>query len=208
MAARLTTTTYCLLALLRLGPSSAYDLTKHMQRSAVGALWPRTEAAIYREARKLAEEGLADVVVETDGRRERSRYSITAAGERALADWLDEPGAGLRFECEAALKAFFGDATSIDSLRTQLAALRDDLAAARTETHPIVAGWLDGQLRYPHRIHYTAMSADLIARLRVAASGWAQDWLGRLDAWDDTQLDPAKEREAREIIAALLQELA
>lgn len=203
MAGRLTTTSYCLLGLLRLGPSSAYELTKYMQRSALSSLWPRTEAATYRETRRLADAGLADVTVEHTGDRSRSVYRITTTGTQALQTWLEEPGTGISFECEAAVKAFFADAADLDSMRAQLATLVAEFEELTQRMKPVSASWLEGALRFPDRVHYTAMSADLIARLHMTTHQWATDWLERTEAWDGTGLDDAKRAQAHEVITDL-----
>jgi DNA-binding PadR family transcriptional regulator len=203
MAPRLTSTSYCLLGLLHLRPWSAYDLTKYMQRSALAALWPRTEAAIYRESRRLADVGLATVTVEHTGDRSRTVYRITAAGRRALTSWLEEPGAGLRFECEAAVKAFFADAAGLESMRAQFAALVEGFDALTPRLDSMSAAWLTGDLRFPERIQFTAMSADLIARVQLAVREWAGEWLDRTEQWDGTAFDDAKRDEAQTVIADL-----
>lgn len=200
MAPRLTTTTYCLLGLLHQSPFSAYELTKHMQRSALAFLWPRTEAAIYREMHRLAEAGLADATTERDGNRERTVYRITPSGRAALQQWLAEPGDGLSFECEAAVKAFFGDATDVDTIRSQLSALVEQFEARAQQAAALGSGWLAGELRFPDRIHYTAMSADLIARVELVTHEWASDWLERTSSWRGTGLDAAKRAEALAVI--------
>jgi DNA-binding PadR family transcriptional regulator len=203
MAPRLTTTTYCLLGLLHLSPFSAYELTKHMQRSALSSLWPRTEAAIYRESHRLAEAGLADATTEREGNRDRTVYRITPAGRAALQTWLAEPGEGLSFECEAAVKAFFGDATNVDALRAQLTALAAQFEARADRAEAVGSAWLAGELRFPDRIHYTAMSADLITRLELATHQWATDWLERTRSWRGTTVDEPKRTEAREVIEGI-----
>lgn len=203
MSGRLTTTSFCLLGLLELRPFSAYDLTKYMQHSALAALWPRTEAATYRETRRLAEAGLAEVTTEIEGRRRRSVYRITPAGRRLLRAWLAEPGASLSFECEAAVKAFFGTSSDLDAVRLQLHTLRAEFRTEGEAMRPVARAWLDGDLPFPDRLHYTAMAADLIARIRVATDGWAADWLERLDEWTSPDLDETSEAQARAVIEGL-----
>jgi len=73
--------------------------------------------------------GLVTADVASTGARSRTVYSTTPAGRRAFRAWLREPGGFLEFECEAAMKAFFGDATDLESLRAQL-----ELLAAHPET--------------------------------------------------------------------------
>jgi DNA-binding PadR family transcriptional regulator len=208
MPGRLTTTSYCLLGLLNLRSFSAYELTKYMRRSALADLWPRTEAAIYREGSRIVDAGLATAATEQDGNRTRTVYTITTQGRRALRSWLREPGATLTFECEAAVKAFFGDATDVESMRAQLQMIVDTTQTRASEMVPVMDGWTQGSLPFPERLHCTAMAADLISRLEQATLSWAEAWLENLDGWDGTKLDPAKERQARAVIAALQQAAA
>ena len=104
MPSRLTPTSYALLGLLAIRPWSAYELTQYMKRTALSRLWPRTEASIYREPKNLLEHGLAAASIEREGERSRTVYEITDAGRLELRSWLARPGAGLSFECEAALQ--------------------------------------------------------------------------------------------------------
>jgi PadR family transcriptional regulator, regulatory protein AphA len=201
-APRLTTTSYSLLGLLRLQPFSAYELTGYMRRSALSQLWPRTEASLYREPKTLAAHGLARARVKHTGRRERTVYEITAAGRRAFEAWLREPGEGLRFECEAAVKAFFGDATDLESFRSQLESLRDRWLALNEGAEELTTDWLAGRLQFPDRIQYTALAADLLDRLHQAAGDWAADWLERTESWETTGLHEHSEQQARALIEA------
>lgn len=196
MPAKLSSTSYAVLGLLATGPASAYELTKHMKRSALAALWPRTEASLYKEPKLLVAHGLATAQPGATGARARTVYTITAAGRRALRAWLRTPGEGLVFECEAAVKAFFGDAGSLEDLRSQLRTLAGAMAATDPPAAATLREFRDSQVRFPHRLHYTAMSADLIARLRLAVSSWAMDWADRVDHWSSVHLDEASRREA------------
>lgn len=200
MHSRLTTTSYCLLGLIRLRSWSAYDLTKYMQRSALSQLWPRTEAAIYREAKLLAEHGFASVSTESTGERPRNVYRITDAGRDAFAEWLDRPSSTFTFESEGGVKAFFGDRSDLDTVRSTL---REEVAAFREFAEQLSAGrdtWITGNPEFEDRLHYTAMSADLISRVRHAVATWAEDWLERTEHWDGPELDDAKRAEAIEVL--------
>jgi len=205
-APRLTTTSFALLGLLRLQPFSAYELTGYMRRSALSVLWPRTEASLYREPKTLEAHGLARSRVQQNGQRQRTVYEITAAGRRAFEAWVDEPGGPPRFECEAAVKAFFGDATDLASLRAQLAALRDDQRAKADRGNGWIDDWLAGRLQFPDRIHYTALAADLIDRLQRTVSDWASDWLDRTETWEHTGLHDRNEQQARALLQDRLKE--
>jgi DNA-binding PadR family transcriptional regulator len=201
---RLTPTSYALLGLLNLRPFSAYELTKYMKRSALGDLWPRTEASIYNEPKTLEELGLVTASTASTGARDRTVYSITAAGRKALRSWLREPGLRLSFECEAALKVFFGDATDLQTVRSHLQTLAAQPETAVPPPVDALRHLLDGELEFPERLHYTAIAADLIARINLTVAEWARDWLQRTDRWDGTSLDDAKHAQAVTVLRGLL----
>lgn len=198
------TTGYALLALLDKRPFSAYELTKHMRRSALARLWPRTETSIYREPKVLVSRGWATATGEERGGRSRTVYTITPAGREALRGWLREPGRPLTYECEAAVKAFLGDAGDLDSLRANLRVVADhppDLPSPAAA----IEDWLAGELPFPDRIQYTAMAADLIARVHRTTTEWARHWLTLTEEWDGTSLDDTAARQAREVLEHLLE---
>jgi PadR family transcriptional regulator, regulatory protein AphA len=205
MPPKLSPTSYAVLGLLSSGPFSAYELTKHMKRSALAELWPRTEASIYKEPKVLVAHGLATATGDATGARPRTVYTITPAGRRALQAWLRTPGEGLVFECEAAVKAFFGDAGRLEDLQAQLRTLSRAIAAAEPSPVAQLHELRDGPVRFPERLHYTAMSADLIARVRLAVTSWAADWADRTEQWSTVELDDASRREA---VAVLDERLA
>lgn len=190
----MTTTSYALLAVLRLRPFSAYELTKYMRRSALSELWPRTEAALYREPKLLVARGLVTARAATKAGRDRTEYRITGEGRRALDRWLREPGADLSFECEAAVKAFFADAVDLATLRAHLEHLAH--AARAGEAERAIDQFAARQVQLPERIQYTAMAADLIATMRFAVAEWAQRWLDHTEHWTSTELDATSQADA------------
>jgi DNA-binding PadR family transcriptional regulator len=203
MPSRLTPTSYALLGLLAIRPWSAYELTQYMKRTALARLWPRTEASIYREPKNLLEHRLAAASIERDGERSRTVYEITDAGRLELRSWLARPGAGLSFECEGALQVFFADAGSVHDLRANLAALRQQIEAWMAEAGVRFDGWLDGELVFPERLHYTVIASDLVARIHHAVAEWASLWEQNAAAWSTTRLDPVNGDQARSRLADL-----
>jgi PadR family transcriptional regulator AphA len=88
----LTPTSAIVLGLLELiGEGTPYDL-KQAVGTTVGHFWTFQHAQLYTETERLAKAGLLKVDVEEGGRR-RKRYSLTAAGRRALDEWRAEPAA-------------------------------------------------------------------------------------------------------------------
>ncbi|GAA1873439.1 PadR family transcriptional regulator [Brevibacterium marinum] len=80
-----------LLALLRIGPMSGYELAKQFSQS-VGHVWHAPDSQIYPELRKMATEGLVVAEEQTRGTAGRRRvYHATEAGERAFLDWMNSP---------------------------------------------------------------------------------------------------------------------
>jgi PadR family transcriptional regulator AphA len=86
----LTPTSAIVLGLLELiGEGTPYDL-KQAVGITVGHFWTFQHAQLYTETERLAKAGLLRVDLEEGGRR-RKRYSLTAAGRKALDAWRAEP---------------------------------------------------------------------------------------------------------------------
>ena len=124
---RLTPTSYVVLGLIAgAGSATPYEL-KGMAEGGVGDLWSLQHSQLYAEPERLARAGLLDEEVEATGRR-RKTYRLTAAGRRALDDWLAKPtGAFTELRDPGLLKLFFG-ADPQPLARAQLEAHRRKLA--------------------------------------------------------------------------------
>ena len=74
---------YALLALLRVGPMSGYDLKKQFSQS-VGHVWYAPDSQICPELRRMEAEGLVSAEETPRGPRATRRlYEATPAGDRA-----------------------------------------------------------------------------------------------------------------------------
>jgi PadR family transcriptional regulator, regulatory protein AphA len=130
---RLTSTSYLVLGLLaREGPSTPYDLERHV-RATLGNFWTFPHTLLYSEPPRLAAFGLVVETRETEGRRRRI-FAITPAGESALGAWLDHPSsASTELRDLGLLQLFFADLASAESrmrlAERQLALHRQKLAA-------------------------------------------------------------------------------
>jgi DNA-binding PadR family transcriptional regulator len=172
----LTPTSYAILGLLAIQPWSTYELTKLMRRALL-AVWPRAESHLYREPQRLVEAGLATATRLDVGKRRRTEYAITAAGRRALKEWLATPAAPTVLESEAALKVLFGNNASVDVLRQRLEEFADEAAASDEPWRAIARDYLDGTGAFPERIHVNLLYWVLLdrwARLRAEWAGWAE----------------------------------
>ena len=74
-----TATSFALLGLLGVQPWTAYELVAQVKRS-LHHFWPRSEAHLYAELKRLVERGHAQAEVVEGRRRQRTRYTITPAG--------------------------------------------------------------------------------------------------------------------------------
>jgi DNA-binding PadR family transcriptional regulator len=141
---RLTPTSYLVLGLLaREGPSTPYDLERHV-RATLGNFWSFPHTLLYTEPPRLADQGLVTETRETEGRRRRI-FTITPAGVGALGEWLDRPsGAPTELRDLGLLQLFFADLapaeTRLNLAERQLAIHQAKLSAyledARLERTP------------------------------------------------------------------------
>jgi PadR family transcriptional regulator AphA len=141
---RLTSTSYLVLGLLaREGPSTPYDLERHVGAT-LGNFWSFPHTLLYTEPPRLATLGLVTETREAGGRRRRV-FTITEAGLTALGGWLDRPsGAPTELRDPGLLQLFFADLASMDArlrgAEQQLAIHRAKLEAyeedARLERRP------------------------------------------------------------------------
>lgn len=111
---------YALLAILRLGPLSGYDLQKQFSQS-VGHVWHAPDSQIYPELRKMEREGLVEGEEQTRGERATRRvYHVTDAGEQAYREWMRTPLDYQRVRDPAHLRAAYLEDTTGDAARAFL----------------------------------------------------------------------------------------
>jgi DNA-binding PadR family transcriptional regulator len=194
MANDLTTTSYAILGLLSLRSWSTYELAEQMRR-ALGFFWPRAESGIYREPKKLEELGLARSTVELVGQRPRTRYTITAKGRRALAQWVPTEGEGPVVEFEQLVKVFFAEqATKADLLRTLEDARKwaeDQAAAVPGINHE----YLEGRGNFPARLPWLILVGKFLDDIEQTVDRWAEWAIGVVESWPDdiTQAEPDRD---------------
>ena len=201
MSRVLSTTTYGVLGLLAVRPYSTYELAKAMKLS-VGRVWPRAESKLFEEPKKLVEHGYARAREETVGRRPRTVYSITAAGQRALAAWLAEPGDGPVLEFEGLVKLMIADHGSrADALETIARAKAwavemnaDNIAAAER--------FAESEGRYEERRAITLLVGAFLTDFYALVARWAEWAAVEVDGWpDDIASHRAEPEKTRAVLA-------
>lgn len=113
---------YALLAILRVGPLSGYDLQKQFHQS-VGHVWHAPDSQIYPELRKMEADGLVEAEEQTRGERGTRRlYHVTDAGNQAFIDWMASPLDYQRVRDPAHLRAAYLEAATPEDARRFLEA--------------------------------------------------------------------------------------
>jgi PadR family transcriptional regulator, regulatory protein AphA len=170
---QLTPTSFAILGLLSIQPFTTYELAQQMDRT-VSWFWPRAVSMVYEEPKKLASAGLATSQPSFTGKRRSTVYQITAAGRKALRDWLDTPAAGMRMEFEAMIKVAFADAGDVNQLRTVIRDIRVDAEARLTEILGRSAQYAATGGPFPGRLPIVAITGKLLMGQYDAVVRWAQ----------------------------------
>jgi PadR family transcriptional regulator AphA len=170
----LSSTSYAILGLLAIRPWSTYELAKQMRRD-LHFVWPRAESNLYAEPKRLVTLGLASAEAQPQGRRRRTVYAITPAGQTALRDWLDQPAAAPRFESESLVKILFSNNGSREQLLRHLHDVRDHARTRRDELADIFRPYLEHAEPYPERTHINILTATAVLTTASAEAAWA-DW--------------------------------
>jgi PadR family transcriptional regulator AphA len=139
LATALTPTSYLVLGLLaREGPSTPYELKRHVART-IGHFWSFPHALLYKEPARLVDLGLLTEERELEGRRRRL-FTITYSGRQALRSWLSRPARQpTELRDVALLQLFFAD---LEPTTATLAIAQEQLALHRDQ----LAGYLADQL--------------------------------------------------------------
>lgn len=145
---------YALLAILRVGPLSGYDLQKQFSQS-VGHVWHAPDSQIYPELRKMEAAGLVEGEDQLRGERGTRRvYHVTPDGEGAFLDWMASPLDYQRVRDPAHLRAAYLEAASPDSARAfflkhiqvwegELAQFEGELTHIRNMSNPMLVRRLE-----------------------------------------------------------------
>ncbi|MEN3312224.1 MAG: hypothetical protein V7645_1553 [Actinomycetota bacterium] len=121
----LTLFSYEILGLVGEGGAGAHDLLRLAQRGRILA-WAG-ESQYYVEPKRLASLGYLSARREPGRTRERTVYTLTAKGRRALANYARTPVAVNPVKSEALLRLLICDLVGEEVTRESLATLRGDI---------------------------------------------------------------------------------
>lgn len=196
----LTTTSYAILGLLAVKPWTTHELVQQVNRS-LRRMWPRAQSKLYEEPKKLVAHGLARATDDSVGRRRRTRYTITAAGRRALAAWLQEPGDGPVLEFEQLLKISFADSGSKADILANLAATRNWVLEQNEENLAAARAYLEGSGPFPQRAALNQLAGRFLTDFYVTVARWVE-WASELvEEWpEDVHGAPFDVSAAEEVV--------
>lgn len=194
----LTTTSYALLGLLSLRPHTAYDLAQQASRS-LAFVWQVSDSQLYEHPKRLVDLGLVRSKLQPAGpRRSRTLYEITAAGRRALRDWLSTSPAEPRWEDEVLLRIMVADhagpAELLATIEDHRSAVLDQFRRGQAR----IREQLDGTAPYPERASLNVLWWTYCAEQMQTRLAWLDRIEAEVSTWSSTTPRPFDERTRKE----------
>jgi DNA-binding PadR family transcriptional regulator len=170
---------------------SGYDI-KQLMATSTHFFWDESYGQIYPILRQLERDGLAAAVASrststaTRGPKARRVYQITAAGRRALQQWLDEPAADELKRIEVLLKLFFGNAAPIGTSVAHVERFREEQRRLLAEYARIERDLTTSHPNDPNR-PYWMLTLRYGQRSSSALIAWADETLKTLESMRATR---------------------
>jgi PadR family transcriptional regulator, regulatory protein AphA len=158
--------TWAILGLLTMRPMSGYDVKHSIDRS-IRHFWAGSFGQIYPELKRLEVAGW--IAGTDDGPRGRRVYRATAAGRRALVDWLHGNETRIELRDESLLRLFFADALPVDDALGLLRGRREGYAELLDVLRALDDG--SGEADPPF--------VDLVYRWGLDYCEWGIEWCDR-----------------------------
>jgi DNA-binding PadR family transcriptional regulator len=159
-----TAVTPVILGLLSLGARSGYDI-KSVVDSSTRFFWAASYGQIYPELRRLEAEGLIAGEDSPNGGRERRAYKLTAAGRKALTEWLLGRTVTIELRDESLLRLFFANALP----REQALGLLEGRKRGHEEYLAVLRAIDERPGTDPEFV-------DLVLRWGIAFNEWGAQW--------------------------------
>lgn len=167
--AKLTPFSYVILVLVGEAGAGPHDLVRMMRRGRV--YWTAPESQYYAEPKRLAEAGYLQATKQPGRTHERTHYTLTDAGRRALKEWLATPTRFPRVQNEPIVRLLGAEYADRGELLASLSALRDDLDELDEALR--VAEAQEREL--PHRATALRINRRLAQRIIDAHRAWLEE---------------------------------
>jgi DNA-binding PadR family transcriptional regulator len=161
---------YVVLSLVGDGGASPHELAR-MVRQGGPVYWTAAESKVYAEPKRLAALGYLRGRVTAGETREKTVYTLTAKGRRALREWLRSPARFPRIQDGAHLRLLAGDQITDEEILTSLEGLRSHLA----ELNLLVDEMEAGEAALPEKRRNLALAHRLARRMLAAYDGWIDE---------------------------------
>jgi DNA-binding PadR family transcriptional regulator len=171
MSTDLTDLSYVVMNLIGRNGAGPHDLVQ-MVRRGQRLYWAGAESKIYAQPKRLQELGYLTSEKVPGKTRQRTHYTLTEKGVRALQEWLARPSRFSRIQSEAAIRVQASDlADDPRVILESLKALREDIAELST--------LLDESERrepqFPHRRRQLKLLHSLGRRILRAHLEWLDE---------------------------------
>lgn len=189
---KLKAVSYAVLGQLALHSWSAYELIKEMQRN-FHYFYPRAESGLYEELKKLERAGCVSSSVGTKGKKERTVYTISEEGKKALKEWLSTDPEPSWLEFEGLLRVFLSKYGEKEALRNVLSKVKSDAEILISLAEKVGNEYLSGEAPAQSEIAQRVIVFDFLLHYGMLY----REWLDRTQAYLN-QLEnlPPEEAEA------------
>lgn len=177
MSSELTPLAYVVLSLVGRQGAGAHDLAQ-MAASGQELYYAGAASKIYERAARLAQHGYLNAEKRPGKTRDRTYYTLSDTGLRALQAWLEEPSRFPRIQSEAVTRVFASDlAIDEDAVLRSLQALKPEIE----QLHRVLDDDERRAAQFPHRARQLQLVRSLGRRLLDAHTEWlaeVEDILG------------------------------
>jgi PadR family transcriptional regulator, regulatory protein AphA len=170
MSTKLTPFSYAVLVLVGEGGAGAHDLVR-MMREGQHVFWAAATSQWYAEPKRLAELGYLQAAKAPGRTHERTHYTLTDAGRKALRAWLAEPSAFTRIQCEPVVRLLGSEFADREAVAASLESLRAPLE----ETYAALDRLREVGASLPHREAVIAVNHRFARRLLDAHAAWLEE---------------------------------
>lgn len=163
----LTPFSFVILALVGENGAGPHDLSR-MMRTGGSVYWSAARSQYYAEPRRLEELGYLRSRKEPGKTTERTHYTLTGKGRRALVEWIGEPAQFPRIQSEPPIKLLAADLVDDAQVLKGVAGLRAEIDRVR-------AALVDAEANaanLPHRERYLRLNHALARAILDAHRKW------------------------------------
>jgi DNA-binding PadR family transcriptional regulator len=167
---KLTPFSYAVLVLVGEGGAGAHDLVR-MMREGQHVFWSAAASQWYAEPKRLAGLGFLHAEKGPGRTHARTHYTLTEAGRQALREWLAEPSAFTRIQCEPVVRLLGAEYADPEAIAASLETLRAPLQ----QTYEALDRMADVGRELPHREGVIAINHRFARRLLDAHAAWLDE---------------------------------